>query len=847
MVAAIPQMNEEASKLAAEISTLAVEVENLGALSPEWYLLNLLSQTMVNMKEQFGGEALIDEERIAAVLTDEFIARGFKLNEGQIKELLYKPKKRFEELAILTSDYKWIIRNLRERLNNYNALLNFLKILSWATSIKSSHPVEARWPVLKAVALLEKEEQKGLVSILEDTGVFLQTDPLINSILLMSGKVSDNWLKENVPLLTARRIYQIACEIWHPGREGGGLKRVMRNHGKAIKRLIGEDAELIHIEPYFPYGLNREGKVVEVEWKKSIKNIREFIRFAVEAGGKPVEVVVYTGKTREEDIPIFLIRDKEAYYVKMLYFYGGDYTNWADFTEFFSRAALKLICTLEERTLERLGEGYKSPVIHTNDAQTAPLNVFRFFGEYRNRAVLNDALFWFTTHTYGNRGIYDYEEGNRILSRWKLPEEVKWWFMRSEARVIDISSVGIRSAEGVNGVSEIQVEEVKEYDKGVPLISITNGDDRSFSAKVFRGILTDTFKDVDVEFLEPQQIEIAKRIAKVRLGLNPYQPVISYSGRLVDEKVGLKRAFTDENIEELVKMGAQVVIFGNVQPGVGSQKLYEGLIALLNRLEAKRYAGKLIVVNNFILEEQIALLAATDIQVQDSDRGTEGAGYTEADISANAGLQVGPPYKEGIIQAHGAIVNFAVPGEGNTIIPANPTPQSYLAILKRLIEMNPADFAKYQATSVRFSRILEAGLTAAGYLRQWNKALKCKGVISVEDSRPVKEIGTIGLYEYLPVIAKVGLSEGVPLEEVLVQIWTNATEDGRWIPVNMHLTEKEEDKYVYSGEIEPLKEGKFEYTLRASPDFGKTWKWAGKPGENRVFSCIAYAPSTMVF
>ncbi len=847
MVAAIPQMNEEASKLAAEISTLAVEVENLGALSPEWYLLNLLSQTMVNMKEQFGGEALIDEERIAAVLTDEFIARGFKLNEGQIKELLYKPKKRFEELAILTSDYKWIIHNLRERLNNYNALLNFLKILSWATRIKSSHPVEARWPVLKAVALLEKEEQKGLVSILEDTGVFLQTDPLINSILLMFGKVSDNWLKENVPLLTARRIYQIACEIWHPGREGGGLKRVMRNHGKAIKRLIGEDAELIHIEPYFPCGLNREGKVVEVEWEKSIKNIREFIRFAVEVGGKPVEVVVYTGKTREEDIPIFLIRDKEAYYVKMLYFYGGDYTNWADFTEFFSRAALELICTLEERTLERLGEGYKSPVIHTNDAQTAPLNVFRFFGEYRNRAVLNDALFWFTTHTYGNRGIYDYEEGNRILSRWKLPEEVKWWFMRSEARVIDISSVGIRSAEGVNGVSEIQVEEVKEYDKGVPLISITNGDDRSFSAKVFRGILTDTFKDVDVEFLEPQQIEIAKRIAKVRLGLNPYQPVISYSGRLVDEKVGLKRAFTDENIEELVKMGAQVVIFGNVQPGAGSQKLYEGLIALLNRLEAKRYAGKLIVVNNFTLEEQIALLAATDIQVQDSDRGTEGAGYTEADISANAGLQVGPPYKEGIIQAHGAIVNFAVPGEGNTIIPANPTPQSYLAILKRLIEMNPADFAKYQATSVRLSRILGAGLTAAGYLRQWNKALKCKGVISVEDSQPVKEIGTIGLYEYLPVIAKVGLSEGVPLEEVLVQIWTNATEDGRWIPVNMHLTEKEEDKYVYSGEIEPPKEGKFEYTLRVSPDFGKTWKWAGKPGENRVFSCIAYAPSTMVF
>jgi len=110
-------MNEEASKLTGEISALAVEVENLGALSPEWYLVNLLSQTMVNIMEQWGGEALIDEERIISVLTDEFVARGFKLNEEQIRVLLYKPKKRFEELAILTSDYKWIIRNLRERLN----------------------------------------------------------------------------------------------------------------------------------------------------------------------------------------------------------------------------------------------------------------------------------------------------------------------------------------------------------------------------------------------------------------------------------------------------------------------------------------------------------------------------------------------------------------------------------------------------------------------------------------------------------------------------------------------------------------------------------------------------------
>ena len=78
------------------------------------------------------------------------------------------------------------------------------------------------------------------------------------------------------------------------------------------------------------------------------------------------------------------------------------------------------------------------------------------------------------------------------------------------------------------------------------------------------------------------------------------------------------------------------------------------------------------------------------------------------------------------------MVNFAVSGEGNTVIPANPKAESYLAVFKRLIEMNTSDLARYQATSVRLSRILEAELTAAEYLRQWDEALKRKGGIPVE-------------------------------------------------------------------------------------------------------------------
>jgi len=46
------------------------------------------------------------------------------------------------------------------------------------------------------------------------------------------------------------------------------------------------------------------------------------------------------------------------------------------------------------------------------------------------------------------------------------------------------------------------------------------------------------------------------------------------------------------------------------------------------------------------------------------------------------------------VQAQGEMVNFAVPGEGNTVIPANPKAESYLAVLKRLIEMSTSDLAR---------------------------------------------------------------------------------------------------------------------------------------------------------
>ena len=72
--------------------------------------------------------------------------------------------------------------------------------------------------------------------------------------------------------------------------------------------------------------------------------------------------------------------------------------------------------------------------------------------------------------------------------------------------------------------------------------------------------------------------------------LNPEGIVFSYSGRLVKEKAGRKRAFTNKNIERLLQWEAQVIYFANVQAGPESRQMFEDLKQLQKTLNEK-YRG----------------------------------------------------------------------------------------------------------------------------------------------------------------------------------------------------------------------------------------------------------------
>ncbi len=643
---------------------------------------------------------------------------------------------------------------LSTALQDASQLFHFLALCDSAALSQPLYPIESRYPILRAVALLSKEQQDALVGILTAPENYkVHNLIIVDSILLMLDAYEKmpgrSWLSAWAPNLKGRRVWQVASEIWYPG---GGLGRVMQYHGIAMHELLkGNGAELCHVEPFYAFRRDKFGnhKPNGVDFYASlpsrIRSIHEVCRFPVTIGSVNTWAIVYCG-CNKYGIATYLIGDTgkdggengtEAYYTKMMYNYSSqdNPVSWEEFSAFFSMASLELVRRVEAVEREKDPEAWKSPLVHTNDSQLA---LFDIYQDMQSKAHPDDEVLKrtiivpFTTHTYPNRGGFSRSTGEWILGRVGVPGAYWEYFYKNWGEDVDFTSAAIRWAHEhgnwTGGVSAKHVDDIAMYDKwgrweSLQLVAVTNGDYRAFTAEQFRAILRELFPDADVEHPTPAQVLQTKKEAKKRLGLDPDRYVVSYSGRLVDEKVGRERAFTNANIEELVKMGVQVVIYGNVQDNDASRELERGLRELEDSLKGKGYPGKFLFVSRFDIDDQRMLLAATDIQVQDSHPRTEAAGYSEADVSSCGGFELAPPWIEGILQVQGVRINLGVPGEGNTLTPEDGKPESYLKILKDVLSKTPEELSVYQATSVRLSRVLEARLTSAEYLRQFSNSV----------------------------------------------------------------------------------------------------------------------------
>ena len=699
--------------------------------------------------------------------------------------------------AIAEDNVNFMLAEMKALLADGDApgIFNFLAAVNDVALSRTKFPVESTYPIKHAVSLLTKDEQILLMDILtgkvsrsEEHRYKIVVDELVT--MLDEDQVLSDWVKVYAPDMEGRSFWQISPEIWH---EAGGLARVMQYHGAGIKHLIGQsNVRFRNIEPHYQNRIDAGGKPAPLDYTNRGHithpiqgELEEVAKYKVNVNGKDVNAIVSRG-VNDLGIEIYLIRDEGGFYTHSLYNYRSpwetreDLPTWEEFSVFYSKASLELVRIIEEREKEallNLHKKWKAPLLHLNDSQTALIAAYRKI-HYDDDPILGKAVVAFTTHTYGNRREYPLNEGygDKVLNFMGIPEEYREFFKHIKGGtgdVYDIASAGLRMSDWQGAVSRAHRDDVEIYDGwinkpaneelakyykdvegGFDLIAVSNGDHRAKTMVYFTEKLKRLYgADFDVEDVSPEELEQAKLMAKEELRvsdnkgyyssrsdkvgeepmLDPGQMVVSYSGRLVPEKAGRLRAFTDNNIEEMVKSGIQVVIYGNVQSNnPASDKLRDELISLTERLAEKQYPGRLVFVPRFSLDDQRALLAASDVQVQDSHPATEAAGFTEADISSCGGIEVGTRRSdnqigEGLFEAQGIPMDLNTPGEGNVLIPKSLDENSYLEVLMSLHDIyEKGNLKYYQATSVRLSRVLEARLTSAAYLREFQKAISMK-------------------------------------------------------------------------------------------------------------------------
>ena len=471
---------------------------------------------------------------------------------------------------------------------------------------------------------------------------------------------------------------------------------MMKFHGKGMKDL---GADIAYIEPWYQLRRDKGNPNGDLlDYKDPDMGIRElndnFDEFDVEVGDingidvKKAHVKVATG-IDENGIRVYMLRDVQAngnsYYTKMLYNYEGrnNPVRKEESVAFLNVASAKLLYRLEQRRKEDLRGSWRPAVVHANDGQFAPLKAVTLSSEYGTSQELKDIFWAFTTHTYGNRWT-NTESTNADIRT--IPGAIKIslihmmrihnTFINAFRQIgyIDYSSGGIRLANWTGAVSNKHRDDVAGKDPNVNMVAVTNGAVPEEMAGIFRdefnklqkqGKISET---ADIERPTAQEVALVKRASKMRFNdteikdfngrnvvIDLKKPMIGYARRLVDEKAGRERAFSNKSIWMMVHLGYNVVLMGNHQGTKESEELAKGLRKLAEEISNAKeqnfenFPGSFQFVESFTPHQKKLFLAAADVQIQDSDNHTGAAEFSEEDITANAGYQGGASFREGVI------------------------------------------------------------------------------------------------------------------------------------------------------------------------------------------------------
>jgi len=679
----------------------------VGDRTPDWWIMRVIGATLLERKRKYPNPVKFEE--ILKPVQERLKGHNFRtrISEEHIRSVLdrlmkeygvvkkvadgYEINEDYRVFAVQMSDVSYIEKELVNALANLKAsseAASELELLINDYSVASERfhlaPIESRWPILKAISRLKKDDLKLLINFLSERHAMRQKHPLVDHILhIWVEEPSKLWLRRFVPHLVGSTIYYISAETW---LAAGGLGRVGQYHTLAAKELIGNDANLVTIEPFYPFKVveDEQGSRLErtVDYSQlpipieglgeDPKNPTPFFEFKmrIRRGGpndrKEVTVQVFKGKNKF-GIDTYLFRDKpeengEEYYTKLLYRYGEHgAASLEEFTEFASKASLKIV-----KKLRMLDQQNQNPsAIWVNDGQLGVLPYFKrvsdrleemteaqreqvrtdpkdVYHELRDllqdvdEASLLESDVLFTSHTYRNTVYGDW----RFVHGMRIPEEDRHYFESKEyPGVYDATKAGATTADAVNGVSATQAGEVSERNQA-QFIGITNGD----NWKATREVLIQIFNDSDFQKLFPSanseypteeelveakirgkvllsQNEVLNRLNPLFAKLDPNKMIMSNTGRSVEEKVDELQAFDPDNIRAIVKTkNAQIIIAANIQGNPESRALYKRLKALEQELIDSEGRPGLIVVSGWGIPEQKYILAATDIAILVSKR-----------------------------------------------------------------------------------------------------------------------------------------------------------------------------------------------------------------------------------
>jgi hypothetical protein len=739
-------------------------LEGVGDPNPDWMRLNVIGDVLVTRLAGINAHASlaalapalsaalssvrigVDPEQVAK-LVDRLSAMGLFEQENGILRLSVPPcvaATKVEAVGFIQDHLRSGLLAVGKEPGLGGAQLReILRGYGEAAELWRLDPVEARWPVLKAVASLTPKERAQLAAFLRVVDAPEQTRLTDTLSLMLEDTIPADWLSRQAPHLLGRDIMIITPEgLFNPA---GGLGRVTQYHTSGMARLAGSLATVWVFEPMYSFRAvsERESDLERLDYGALSRELRaappeRVRRLSIDVRGRDVPVDVYRSRLPDGRIAC-LLADPTEYFARVIYAYGRfGQASWAEFSEWISEGAVAAIAAEMRERRASQGAAYRPPLISAHDAQTALAPEVKLRLDQSGDPVLREAREYFTTHTILNRSGEDLESMG-------IPQGHRW--AGDRLGWLDATSFGIRIADGRNAVSSCHAAEVESIDPGFEIVAISNGT----SIRDFE----DTLRAVgalDVRNPTVEDITRAKRAAKLDLASALGIPaneredfadrlLVSYSGRMVPEKVsrGTNGALVDDNLRELMRQGVVVVIYGNVQPASKeSRRLYDGFARLSADLLRARHPGRLLVRTGWNQRDQIDLLKATDLQVQISDSvrspnlsfrdgkavGTEAAGYTEAPVGRFAGLQMGPVEVHGLLNRVGTLIDWSRPGSGSVLLAREPTSTAYLEEILTAahhFEHAPSVYYSMGQKAYALGVVYDALLTAAEYLRQFSE------------------------------------------------------------------------------------------------------------------------------